>query len=53
MPRTPGKANQVSTWFNGILRKTRQGDILENEASTAHWFVVYSSQDRVHVSTLI
>ena len=35
MPRTPGKANQVSTWFQEVLRETRQQDILENKASTA------------------
>ena len=31
MPKSPRKKNQVSTWFNGILKETVRGDIVSEE----------------------
>ena len=35
MPETPRKTNQFITWFTGILKETRRGDILEDKAAKA------------------
>ena len=35
MPKFPRKKNQVSTWFNRVLKETVRGDSLSEEASTA------------------
>ena len=34
MPRAPRKTNQVSTWFKGVLREARRGDIFEDKTAT-------------------
>ena len=35
MQKSPRKKNQVSTWFNGVLRETVRGDIVLEELETA------------------
>ena len=35
MQKSPRKKNQVSTWFNGVLRETVRGDIVSEELETA------------------
>ena len=47
MPRAPRKTNQVSNWFNVVLRETRGGDIFEDEAATASLDTVESLYTRL------
>ena len=47
MPRAPRKTNQVSTWFNGVLRETRQGDIFDDKTATATLDTVESLYPRL------
>ena len=47
MSKTPRKTNQVSTWFNGVLRKTWRGDIFEDETATATLNTVESLHPRL------
>ena len=35
MPRPTRKKNQVSTWFDEVLREMRQGDIFEDKTAMA------------------
>ena len=47
MPRAPRKTNQLSTWFNGVLRETKQGDIFEDKTATATMDTVESLYPRL------
>ena len=47
MPRPPRKTNQISTWFNTVLRETRRGDIFKDEPAIATLDTVESLYPRL------
>ena len=53
MPRPQRKTNQVSAWFNGVLRETRQGDILEDVTAIATLDTVESFTLGYHLVRLV